>query len=757
MNNIVEKTYLPFICLNMIIKNESSVIIRLLKSVINQIDVVIISDTGSTDNTKVIIQEYMKKVNKSLYWIEDIEFKDFGYNRTYALKECIKLLNKYYKTDVQNLSYIIFIDADMIFEQNGEKTLKEYLNENKYNSYNIFQGTDYYYYYNTRIISNNIWNDSEYIGVTHEYLSIPEPSYNILKNDFFIKDIGDGGSKKDKYERDIKLLKDGLIKQPNNERYIFYLANSYFDANHNIEAIEMYKKRIECQGWFEEVWYSYYRIGYCYMRLNESDNAIIYWFKAFEYSDYRIENLYEIVKFYCRNKHYKLAYHIYLMTDNILKIRPQKEDILFFCKDVYEYLLKFEFTICTYYYNPLNIEIIDYYMKLLNNPIIDDITKKSLYSNLKFDAIELSKIQCINTPLINLFNKILEESLFIVNNEFKSDEKMKYYNSTPTIVFDDYQNKLYMNIRFVNYKIDKNTGEYLRESYIGTKNLYIIVKLMNIDSYTDSSYILSSDKSSLFYYERIEWLPYNTKLDNYNENGYVGLEDIRLSLIYKIVNTYNHDPFDGDFYEVSNYDYIVYNCNRGIGNTGNITVEIGLISGCGSIMTHGVQFLYDVDKNKEIDNIVEISNNIEKNWVCFFNKEKKCRIIYKWGDPLTICKIKDGKLIKTNTIKSPPFFKDLRGSSNGIKIDNEIWFICHLVSYEERRYYYHCFVVLDFETFEILRFSKLWTFEKSPVEYCLSFIYDMKKSSNSFIIGYSVLDCTTKFIEISMENIKKLF
>jgi hypothetical protein len=28
-------------------------------------------------------------------------------------------------------------------------------------------------------------------------------------------------------------------------------------------------------------------------------------------------------------------------------------------------------------------------------------------------------------------------------------------------------------------------------------------------------------------------------------------------------------------------------------------------------------------------------------------------------------------------------------------IDDEIWFICHLVSYEESRHYYHVMVVLD--------------------------------------------------------------
>jgi hypothetical protein len=44
----------------------------------------------------------------------------------------------------------------------------------------------------------------------------------------FIHDIGDGGSKTDKFARDIGLLKE-LDECPDNDRYLFYLANSYKD------------------------------------------------------------------------------------------------------------------------------------------------------------------------------------------------------------------------------------------------------------------------------------------------------------------------------------------------------------------------------------------------------------------------------------------------------------------------------------------------------------------------------------------------
>ena len=51
----------PAVCLNMIVKNESKIITRLLNSVLPIIDTYCICDTGSTDNTKEIIIEFFNE------------------------------------------------------------------------------------------------------------------------------------------------------------------------------------------------------------------------------------------------------------------------------------------------------------------------------------------------------------------------------------------------------------------------------------------------------------------------------------------------------------------------------------------------------------------------------------------------------------------------------------------------------------------------------------------------------------------------
>ena len=51
------------ICLTMIVKNEANVILRCLKSVKNIVDYYYIADTGSTDGTPKIIENYLVQNN----------------------------------------------------------------------------------------------------------------------------------------------------------------------------------------------------------------------------------------------------------------------------------------------------------------------------------------------------------------------------------------------------------------------------------------------------------------------------------------------------------------------------------------------------------------------------------------------------------------------------------------------------------------------------------------------------------------------
>ena len=75
-------------------------------------------------------------------------------------------------------------------------TVNIFKNSLTLDSYNILQGTYYFYYKNTRIIKNIVNNGNvihnmfKYIGVTHEYISTPSDNRidNLSKDIIFIKD-----------------------------------------------------------------------------------------------------------------------------------------------------------------------------------------------------------------------------------------------------------------------------------------------------------------------------------------------------------------------------------------------------------------------------------------------------------------------------------------------------------------------------------------------------------------------------------------
>ena len=329
----------PTLCLNMIVKNESKIIRRLMESVASIIDCYCICDTGSTDDTIEIINTFFSQKNIPGKVVVE-PFKNFAHNRSFALQACSGMSD-----------YALLLDADMILEIN--KFDKRKLAEA--DSFCLLQGNDDFYYQNMRIVKNN--GLYKYTGVTHEYISTPSGNHNvnISRDELFIRDIGDGGSKSDKFERDIRLLLEGLKEEPGNVRYHFYLANSYKDSGKFDKAIEYYHKRIALGDWEQEIWYSYYNIGNIYEAQGKMPDAIIYWLKAYNLNPLRLENIHKIVQYYRIIGECKTAKMFYDIAKNVLNQNIQKDNYLFLANDVYTYKFEYEYSIISCYLGIKNI------------------------------------------------------------------------------------------------------------------------------------------------------------------------------------------------------------------------------------------------------------------------------------------------------------------------------------------------------------------------------------------------------------------
>jgi len=458
------------ICLNMIVKNESKIITRLLLSVLPIIDTFCICDTGSTDNTKKLIVDFFNARGIKGKIVEK-EFIDFGINRTFALHSAIGMAD-----------YALLLDADMILEI-GPNFDKTSLNKDVYS---IRQGSDTFQLANTRLLSLKL--NVTVKCPTHEYYSINgDYSYQDMGKDFlFINDIGDGGCKADKFERDIRLFKNALLKNPSDPdagRYYFYIANSYFNISDYKNAILYYKKRIAMGDWIEEVFYSHYQLGHCYNKLDDEKNAIFHWLQGYQVMPTRAESLYEIVKFYRITGKQQLA----LLFFNIAKnIQYPVNARLFLHKDIYDYLLLYELSVIACWVNITNISSV--YMKLFHKMPLNQLDH--LFSNYKFYKKVLPNANK-TIPFSNSFERTINGIV------------QKFVASSPSIV--PYKSGYLMNLRFVNYTIsDKGTYDW-------NKNIITINKSI----YLSSSFITIEEKEML-------------QETNTNDCKYIGIEDVKL-------------------------------------------------------------------------------------------------------------------------------------------------------------------------------------------------------------------------------------
>jgi len=707
----------------MIVKNESKIILRLLESVLPLIDSYCICDTGSTDSTTDIIQLFFDKHNLPGKIVTE-PFRDFGYNRTYALRQCIGM---------ENADYLLLLDADMVL-QLGNIDVAEFKKNLSADAYHMFQGSPVFVYKNVRLIKND--PRVTYWGVTHEYVQTPPDfKYDDLPIDkLFIKDIGDGGAKSEKFERDVRLLTKGLEELPNNDRYTFYLANSYRDLGQYENAIKTYKKRIEIGGWIQEIWFSYYSIGKCYRDIGDFAQAMYYWLEAYHVFPDRIENLYEIITHYRQHGKNNLAYTFYELAQHE-RMRCQSTDHLFLEKDIYDYKLDYEFSIIGYYCNRNGHDIDRACMCVLANKSADEGIQKNVLSNYKFYATKLRDLVTSSIFTLDIGNSNIVNTTDMVS-------------STPSLCIDKSTGELVVNVRFVNYKIGEH-GEYINKDRIVTKNVIATFDMKQKSSQMTNPLGSSQMTNPLGSSQMTNPLgssqmtktgEFELKYEVIYDNLYVGLEDVRL------------------FY--SNNGEILFNANRGLSYE-CMVIEHGQIN---------------MKSHQTVSNLVkkEKQRQIEKNWTLFQDHDNSLiKMVYEWY-PLTIGLHRDHpehlidgenrpitQLDCRWSIETPPFFKWVRGSTNGLSMKNpedgsrELWFICHIVSYEDRRYYYHIFVVLDAVTYEVKRYSRLFTFEGQKVEYTLGFVFLEQKKE--FLIGYSLLDRETKYMKIGMDEICKMF
>lgn len=231
-------------------------------------------------------------------------FRDFGYNRSNSVKRAQEAF--------PDADYILLLDADMKLVITPEFS-KENLTAD---SHTVIQGSVSFTYPNVRFL--NAKREWTCVGRTHEYYQVKSGKNVVLPFPAIsIDDVGDGGCKQDKLERDEELLTLDISENPNNPRPYFYRANTRRGLGTTLKqdsyyhlAIADYEKRKTMGAYQDEVWYSEYQIGFCYECLKDYPRATYHYLTAFEQDPDRLEALADLAKMYRLQQMYKSAYAV---------------------------------------------------------------------------------------------------------------------------------------------------------------------------------------------------------------------------------------------------------------------------------------------------------------------------------------------------------------------------------------------------------------------------------------------------------------
>lgn len=319
----------PTICLNMIVKNEARVIRRCLDNVRPLIDHWVIVDTGSTDGTQDIISDCYSDIPGTLH---ERPWKNFGHNRSEAIARCEG------KAD-----YVLTLDADEMLLRDPDFTFGPLSAD----FYLVLKRRGFREYRIPSLLRTAC--EWRWTGVVHEQPHSDLARHSALLDGILIDSPREGARAHDPntFRRDALMLEAALLEDPDDTRSVFYLAQSYRDAEDYDLAIRYYEQRVSMAGWREEVFISLYQIALAKKARGDAwQDCLDAFLRAQAHTPSRVEPLYQIGIHYAREKNWPLAW---LFLENAARDVQVDPHSLFLESDIYEWRAKMEAAVAAFW------------------------------------------------------------------------------------------------------------------------------------------------------------------------------------------------------------------------------------------------------------------------------------------------------------------------------------------------------------------------------------------------------------------------
>ncbi len=315
------------ISLCMIVKNEEAVLGRVLQQMKGIADEIIIVDTGSTDRTREIAEQFTELVF-DFPWIQD-----FSAARNFACSKASK-------------DYWMWLDADDVVRPDQQKLLlklKKTLKKDtdvvmaKYLTGFDKDGNVTFSYYRERLIKNGkgfFWS-----GKVHEAVT---PRGNIVYSDL---EIEHRKEKEGDSDRNLKIYQSMLANDEKLEpRHQFYYGRELYYHKHYDEAVRVFEAFLEePEGWVENQIDACLQLSYCFGKLNKKKDAIKALLGSFLYDAPRAEVCCEIGKLFLEGDSLNQAVYWYKQA---LLLKPEVKSGGFVLEDCYGYIPYVQLCVC---------------------------------------------------------------------------------------------------------------------------------------------------------------------------------------------------------------------------------------------------------------------------------------------------------------------------------------------------------------------------------------------------------------------------
>lgn len=318
----------------MIVGNDMGVLPRIIASVKDYVHTFMVCDIGSNDGT----HEYLKNLFSERGTLRGAvlrhNFEDFSTNKNLCLQAAESL--------DPPMDYFLVPESDYELVVKSPTWLDEIQND-----YNLV-GIEGNLFYRAGILVSSR-KGFRFQGRTYEVLkSSKGPQEEFTRSDFngisFVNH-GDSPRRLNRGKEDVKLLSLDLQENPDNARTVFNLARVYESLQMYDSALKHYQQRIQMSGWYEEVWYSMYKVGVCkVMRNDDFDSYVNDFLEAYDALMTRAEPLFWLARLARTRRRYGLCLMFGLQGMAIQD--PSEHHHLFIEKPVYEWQLKDEVSQC---------------------------------------------------------------------------------------------------------------------------------------------------------------------------------------------------------------------------------------------------------------------------------------------------------------------------------------------------------------------------------------------------------------------------